>query len=165
MLTRSELTKAQAKDLLEKIQSNMFAGINCGWRRKMVGSVLGLNEVDCFWGHLRRFPLSFWVIIWKCPMIVAKELNPFVAQPPSHLRPIDIVLFVWRWMVTRIKTDPYYSNWMTTSKWIHTSRAVVKGFFGYDNLWPAPSFWVVLTHKYILSFLQWMKVSSLLSVD
>jgi len=71
MLTRSELTKAQAKDLLEKIQSNMFAGINCGWRRKMVGSVLGLNEVDCFWGHLCRFPLSFWVIIWKCPMIVA----------------------------------------------------------------------------------------------
>ncbi len=50
MLTRSELTKAQAKDLLEKIQSNMFAGINCGWRREMVGSVLGLNEVDCFWG-------------------------------------------------------------------------------------------------------------------
>lgn len=31
MLTRSELTEVQAEDLLEKIQSDVFAGINCGW--------------------------------------------------------------------------------------------------------------------------------------
>lgn len=32
MLTRSELSDAQAEDLPEKIQSDVFAGINCGWR-------------------------------------------------------------------------------------------------------------------------------------
>lgn len=37
MLTRSELTDAQAEDLLEKIQSDVFAGINCGWRGEEEG--------------------------------------------------------------------------------------------------------------------------------
>lgn len=39
MLTRSELTDAQAEDLLEKIQSDVFAGINCGWRGEVFGYV------------------------------------------------------------------------------------------------------------------------------
>lgn len=134
MLTRSELTKARAKDLLEKIQSNMFAGINCGWRREM-----GLNEGHCFGGHLSPFPLSFWVIIWKCPMIVAKELNPV------H-RTISILLI--EFCLCRGERGLWLKQTLTIligakrSKLIHRSRAMVKGFFGYDNLFPALSFWV-----------------------
>lgn len=97
--------KPKPEDLLEKIQSDMFSlrliggrWAGEGWEGSADEGIGGggVNECDCsehtpphpFLCTPPRFPLSFWAIVWKCPLNDAKEqtLLPshFPPPPPPH---------------------------------------------------------------------------------